>query len=1148
MKRIATAFFVLLLFLAPAILCSAAEAGSYSISYIGRTFGYYRVPSIQTRDVNTCEASQVDLPQVSAMLQQIGEAGPSNLLVGLGDNFAPELASRSFSDAGKLVPKDQYTFDFTANPRKWVPYTDRSAALTDAIAQGHGILPFDNVGCFFKLAGFHALLPGKQDFHFGPERLQELARYLADPHGGKSVQMLGANLAILTTVAHPPATSEPADPPQNFTYSGPNGAQFVLPNVPLPFMRTFPIQNGVEVKGYVASSGGPALLQRLNQAGLQEGADKTATPLYSHAWICRGQLGTKFDPKGCDELEQVPVEGTTLRFKLPKRRFGLFPSASAVQPGVDYYTCASAASTVDGMTSANTLCQPKFEFHYPFFQAGIAEQPNPTPYAVTASGVVVFGVVDPELSTQIGALNSCWQNTNPAFKTRLEIADPHEALAQLLETCAEDVDCAGKRRVLLAQMSPQRAQRLASHIPHGFDVVISQADDGYATGSIAGIDRGSDSDLKPIVLTPASAIESRSPDTLRVGLATAVIKVSTGERAFDNRLTGSTVSLKRETYSGKKPLWRLMVDAGLSPRPPDEETVDGRTVVQNGILSAMRHFCKADVALLQQRDLYRPEHFAVEQPSAGELQDLLDRLLWKGDFIECHPATGAALKQAEAISQQFSSGAKNELTAEGESGRAIEALGLFTDPGSGLIINGRLAEDGQLYSIATTDFLTSGDSGYGALSAVASQGRSELTEITTLVCKSLAPALGGDPKITCRPSLQADAYVDPISMAAYAIPKGLDTAGELQEWAKQNWEMRNTLAPVKKNPAEFEAQNKRVFSIRLDRADLGYQRNIHSLSEVQQQQRFGGVQAAQPTAPERYDWTADYLLRLTSSGSNIDRFIQADAEYENSGVKQVFTTGAGPRETYELSLPQNTTGLEAGFETRLWPMHQKNITGIRLLTSFRYQTEISRPFVQFQAADGFLNATLPRGNALLAKAGLRYDGERSWLELGMQTGPQTQVQSMTLGSLTCDAGNVQACVSADASLPALNQLAGLPFHVTTVRRDQSGVFLNGRIHIPVLYKHLDYVIENQGTLSFNRGGDSPADTRYLEVMRHSLVVPVIGNFAVVPRVDIFLFQNKVTGWHIHGYQTSVTAQYRFDWHTGLKWKDVLRYPNPPESQ
>jgi hypothetical protein len=179
--------------------------------------------------------------------------------------------------------------------------------------------------------------------------------------------------------------------------------------------------------------------------------------------------------------------------------------------------------------------------------------------------------------------------------------------------------------------------------------------------------------------------------------------------------------------------------------------------------------------------------------------------------------------------------------------------------------------------------------------------------------------------------------------------------------------------------------------------------------------------------------------------------------------------------------------------------------------------------------------------------GLRYDGVKSWLETGFQSGPFTQVSKLTLGPLTCDPGSIINCVSPDGgtTILSLQQLNGRTFSVQSSQRNQSGIFFNARIHVPILIKRLDYAIENSGTLYFNRAGDSSADTRYLEVMTHSLSIPVVGNLSIVPRFELFLFQNKVAGWHIHGYQTSVTAQYRFDWHTGLHWGQALRYPNPP---
>jgi len=40
---------------------------------------------------------------------------------------------------------------------------------------------------------------------------------------------------------------------------------------------------------------------------------------------------------------------------------------------------------------------------------------------------------------------------------------------------------------------------------------------------------------------------------------------------------------------------------------------------------------------------------------------------------------------------------------------------------------------------------------------------------------------------------------------------------------------------------------------------------------------------------------------------------------------------------------------------------------------------------------------------------------------------------------------------------------------------------------------------------------------------------------------LFFIQNKNAGRNIHGYQTAVTAQYKFDWHRSLCFRSALKY-------
>jgi hypothetical protein len=91
-------------------------------------------------------------------------------------------------------------------------------------------------------------------------------------------------------------------------------------------------------------------------------------------------------------------------------------------------------------------------------------------------------------------------------------------------------------------------------------------------------------------------------------------------------------------------------------------------------------------------------------------------------------------------------------------------------------------------------------------------------------------------------------------------------------------------------------------------------------------------------------------------------------------------------------------------------------------------------------------------------------------------------------------------------------------------------------------------LENRGEWFRNARHDVSLDTKYSDQLTASLVVPVVGNLSLVPKVDIFFYQNKVDLNFFRSVQTSVGLQYRFDWHAGLSFRKALRYPNPPPAQ
>src|SRR6186713_626020 len=90
------------------------EHASYTVLYTGRTLGYYRVPDQQTTSSRACSEREATLAQVTQFLDAARTVSAPRVLVGMGDNFSPELNARMILDdrSTQLVPKDQLAWDF----------------------------------------------------------------------------------------------------------------------------------------------------------------------------------------------------------------------------------------------------------------------------------------------------------------------------------------------------------------------------------------------------------------------------------------------------------------------------------------------------------------------------------------------------------------------------------------------------------------------------------------------------------------------------------------------------------------------------------------------------------------------------------------------------------------------------------------------------------------------------------------------------------------------------------------------------------------------------------------------------------------------------------------------------------------------------
>ena len=98
---------------------------------------------------------------------------------------------------------------------------------------------------------------------------------------------------------------------------------------------------------------------------------------------------------------------------------------------------------------------------------------------------VVFGVVDPNINEYVGTLNLQWENVDKyenltPYKTAVAAQDPAEALREAMLAFDWKHQGFNGVRIVLAQMSPQKARILAQRLKR-IDLVVSAADHEQAS-------------------------------------------------------------------------------------------------------------------------------------------------------------------------------------------------------------------------------------------------------------------------------------------------------------------------------------------------------------------------------------------------------------------------------------------------------------------------------------------------------------------------------------------------------------------------------------------------------------------------------------------------------------------------------------------
>lgn len=1248
----------------------------YSIAYTGRLFGYARTPENQAKEDQTCAVYPNDrLSKFTRAMLRLTQADTTRMLVGMGNNFAPNLEARTFeaqpvqaqgSELPKYFRESKERYEW--NGAKWISPDGES----------HSAIPMDNVGCYFVQAKYMAIVPGKHDFWFGPERVQLLARLLAKGEIGKGeafqpVQMLAANIAILTNFADP--TPPLPDHLKNLKYEVNKDA--ILPSTVLPYLRQFRIKNArqywwtgrqktiEELTGYKVCRSSGCQVKPPSTSGrelklIQDviGAEAPGTSITVHetlsvgnAWICPArsvsdpgdlELPTSGHCTQLVEAETACLKPSTdrLRSLCNSHNLDLASSFDFTKPTADVTYIYSEGANVPrnflepgksyGLCTEihkpqhkNFSCAP-FSVHLLFLQdTGRTEEGITVPgdwayHANDAKGpaVTVFGVVDPSLGQHIGMLNSSWYNRDHKLDTALEFVPPDQALAQLLQKCAEAPACANSRKVLLAQMPHPSAAQLIGSFPSVFDLTISEADYEHDTGQetqtrVIGV--GEPAGRRTgFLVTPRGVFEAARPPSMREHLEPhlSVAKLSgrssegSAKWVLDHSIEvleappppaapsilqtppiGDVSQYQVRERTAQQQRLRVFFDYGrrqdqrdglkrLSevasattlalgqqlPRPDSQAPQSNVKLLQDlALLVLQRHFA-SDIALLQKRDLFDAEKIGNESVSRQSLQDVLNTIFWKGDMVVRTHVTGAAIKKILKRSKELDAMDQDGLSTELEKNRGLITVGVVPNPleKDSYYVNGALLDDTGLYSVAASDFLGIGDTGYpdvkdATLPQRMKDFKGNQTTISSLVCREVAIAgfhiKRDDPALDsyCERPVRGEVYLDRSNEKSFDSSAGYTTMRHYQD-GLQLWKRPGP--PVRGGDANGVVQQRPYWSLKLENADVGYTAYLIQ-DPIASKQKFAGSPVPQVTASETNTFQEDYRIRFAEDYSHLDWFVLSESKYQRQWKRD----SKAPH-SYSTTQPLDVLALESGFDPRVYPTTRPS--GLRLILSVRYeqpllpldQTTLSPPATAPPAVKPITVETAQM-RTVFGKIGFRQDFVDTWYEGGFRYGRAFDLlDHYLLNGINCypTAEGFLTTVQAVSGTPdpCLSHLVSTPSSsdVQLVLRNawQSGLFFNFNLKLPIYSKKkIFFTLSNQGSLFFERADDRSVDTRYQDVLTPALQLPLFGKFSLQPKVDFFLYENKINHWHFRSMAPALSLQYQFNWRQGEAWKPALIY-------
>ena len=738
--------------------------------------------------------------------------------------------------------------------------------------------------------------------------------------------------------------------------------------------------------------------------------------------------------------------------------------------------------------------------------------------------------------------------------------------------------------VVMAQMPHTEAEVLSERVStllkndrahFHIDVVLSEAESGYGTPQLSlSYPASAKRDFPAPVVAPIPSYNSQTGDY--PGKVSRLTLDSPADMSFSIANESDGI-FAPPPVRGSSPttialLSQLMAQLGKSPTTPSIAGTDPASKAEFALLNDLEKASRpnADVVLLQSRDVeldaigpgysgYEVCADETDHPDLCKLRVALDRIFWKGDYLEYVAVTGRSLKSMLAVSEnqmaQQAQLADTGVTQEWlisygivqstlanvtEINQNNEPLWIPVDPSCNgdaagkttYCIGGTPVSDDSYYWLLTSDQLAQDKAVYGTLQSL--------------------PPLNHQ---------RTDVYITaPLSHYLF---------NSLREAAPQVAALAPATGPAEK---VITAQNQqfqqmplwqidfaKVIASFTSRAPVGGNTTVAG---------FQGVSDARASAPSSQELDLELASRITGTFFKPGGSAKALASL-SVGEQTAFS--------YDRALIGNLTGrpinpsyslnnlTEGAFlQIRLHAMKSDNsVRSVRSLprsllvfTPRQYQVEINTPYLFFPysaGASGELTVQLPRVSGWTDRAGFRREfgnnrpSSRFWGGSYYEAGMEFSQQSGVLSSITLQdipaSGTPPAPVTCtvQANITLQNCFTAAKFVINGTTRATAAV---KTLHTPGLYwtfhfqnrlfgstpgKQISLVTDSSGDYFFGRppSAELPTQTEYDIPLSLALALPSIGNLTFAPTYTGFYYKPQRSGSRLEENSFSIAARWYF---------------------